>query len=182
MHWAHKMLVGYILSRLWVDSLGYLVGKMWVCIRSTEPFEFRWLIGFICSLIIIIESEESNFPIATIYLRCCVPHLVVPSCSIICYIYIPGILGFCCHFWWAVYSVRKCLGTLWPAGRLRLCAQYTISLSSPLCSLIWSHWTGICCQVCLKFNDILVNICGSVASTLPLRLWLSWRLCTILPL
>ena len=30
--------------------------------------------------------------------------------------------------------------TLWPVGRVRLFADYTISLSS-LCRLIWKHWT-----------------------------------------
>ena len=38
-------------------------------------------------------------------------------------------------------SICKRSDTLWPAGRVRLFADYTILLSS-LCRLIWRHWTN----------------------------------------
>ena len=44
------------------------------------------------------------------------------------------------HYWCSVYGICKWSDTLWPVGRVRLFADYTISLSS-LCRLIWKHWT-----------------------------------------
>ena len=66
--------------------------------------------------------------------------MVVLSYSVIYYIYIPGTLGPCFHYWCSVYGICKWSDTLWPVGRVRLFADYTISLSS-LCKLIWKHWT-----------------------------------------
>ena len=54
--------------------------------------------------------------------------------------YIPGTLGPCFHYWCSVYGICKWSDTLWHVGRVRLFADYTISLSS-LCRLIWKHWT-----------------------------------------
>ena len=48
--------------------------------------------------------------------------------------------GPCFHYWCSVYGICKWSDTLWPVGRVRLFADYTISLSS-LCKLIWKHWT-----------------------------------------
>ena len=48
--------------------------------------------------------------------------------------------GPCFHYWCSVYGICKWSDTLWPVGRVRLFADYTISLSS-LCRLIWKHWT-----------------------------------------
>ena len=84
--------------------------------------------------------EVSTFPIVVIFFRGCVSEMVVPPYSVIYYIYIPGKLGFCFHFWCSVYGICKQSDTLWPIGRVRLFADYTISLSS-LCRLIWRHWT-----------------------------------------
>ena len=66
--------------------------------------------------------------------------MVVLSYSVIYYIYIPGTLGPCFHYWCSVYGICKWSDTLWPVGRVRLFADYTISLSS-LCRLMWKHWT-----------------------------------------
>ena len=44
------------------------------------------------------------------------------------------------HYWCSVYGICKWSDTLWPVGRVRSFADYTISLSS-LCRLIWKHWT-----------------------------------------
>ena len=49
-------------------------------------------------------------------------------------------LGPCFHYWCLVYGICKWSDALWPVGRVRLFADYTISLSS-LCRLIWRHWT-----------------------------------------
>ena len=99
-----------------------------------------WKNVFITHLIIIIKSEVSTFPIVVIFFRGCVSEMVVLSCSVIYYIYIPETLGPCFHYWCSVYGICKWSNTLWPVGRVRLFADYTISLSS-LCRLIWWHWT-----------------------------------------
>ena len=72
--------------------------------------------------------------------------MVVLPYSVIYYIYILGTLGLCFNYlcsvyWCSVYGICKRSDTLWPAGRVRLFADYTISLSS-LCRLIWRHWTN----------------------------------------
>ena len=56
--------------------------------------------------------------------------MVVLSYSVIYYIYIPGTLGPCFHYWCSVDGICKLSDTLWPVGRVRLFADYTISLSS----------------------------------------------------
>ena len=72
-------------------------------------------------------------------------YLVLPY-SVIYYIYISGTLGpcfnyLCSVYWCSVYNICKRSDTSWPAGRFRLFADYTISLSS-LCRLIGRHWTN----------------------------------------
>ena len=66
--------------------------------------------------------------------------------STITYIYITGTLGpcfnyLCSVYWCSVYGICKWSDTLWPAVRVLLFADYTIS-SSSLCRLIWRHWTN----------------------------------------
>ena len=108
----------------------------------TGPFEFRWLKEYIHS------PSYYHHQIGSIHLsHCChifpwlcVTEMVVLSYSVIYYIYIPGTLGPCFHYWCSVYGICKWSDTLWPVGRVRLFADYTISLSS-LCRLIWKHWT-----------------------------------------
>ena len=97
-------------------------------------------------LIIIIKSEVSTFPIVVIFVRGCVSETVVLSYSVIYYIIISGTLGPCFNYWcsiyWcSVYGIGIRSDTLWPAGRVRLFVDDTISLSS-LCRLIWRHWTN----------------------------------------
>ena len=99
-----------------------------------------WKNIFITHFIIIIKSEVSTFPIVVIFFRGCVSEMVVLSYSVIYYIYIPGTLGPCFHYWCSVYGICKGSDTLWPVGRVRLFADYTISLSS-YCRLIWRHST-----------------------------------------
>ena len=106
----------------------------------TDPFEFRWLKEY------IHNPSYYHHQIGSIHLsHCChiFPWLCVwDGCTIIfchlLHIYIPGTLGF--HYWCSVYGICKWSDTLWPVGRVRLFADYTISLSS-LCRLIWKHWT-----------------------------------------
>ena len=87
-----------------------------------------------------VFCEVSTFPIVVIFFRGCVSEMVALSYSVIYYISIPGTLGPCFHYWCSVYGICKWSDTLWPVGRVRLFADYTISLSS-LCRLIWKHWT-----------------------------------------
>ena len=106
----------------------------------TGPFEFRWLKGY------IHNPSYYHHQIGSIHLsHCChicpwLCYMVVLSYSVIFYIYIPGKLGHCFHYWCSVYCICKWADTLWPVDRVRLFADYTISLSS-LCRLIWRHWT-----------------------------------------
>ena len=109
----------------------------------TGPFEFRWLKEY------IHKPSYYHHQIVSIHLshcchifpfRGCVSEMVVLSYSVIYYIHIPGTLGLCFHYWCSVYGICKWSDTLWPVGRARLFADYTISLSS-LCRLIWRHWT-----------------------------------------
>ena len=108
--------------------------------------------------------------------------MVVLSYSVIYYIYIPGTLGPCFHYWCSVYGICKWLDTLWPVGRVRLFADYTISLSS-LCRLIWKHWTTkmlvryMMPSVCLRLRQFsqlsLYSLYGAVSSAYPILLWWS---------
>ena len=74
-------------------------------------------------------------------------------------------------YWCSVYGICKWSDTLWPVGRVRLFADYTISLSS-LCRLIWKHWTTkmlvryIMPSVCLRLRQFsqlsLYSLYGAV--------------------
>ena len=91
-------------------------------------------------------TTVSTFPIVVIFFRGCVSEMVVLPYYVIYYVYISGTLGLCFNYlcsvyWCSVYGICKRSDTLWPAGRVRLFADYTISLSS-LCRLIWRHWTN----------------------------------------
>ena len=109
-------------------------------------------------LIIIIISEVSTFPIVVIFFHGCVSKMVILSYSIIYYIYIPGTLGPCLHYWCSVYGICNWQDTIWPVGRVHLIADYPISLSS-LCRLIWRHWSAkmlvryMLSSVCLRFGQ-----------------------------
>ena len=109
--------------------------------------------------------------------------MVVLSYSVIYYIYIPGTLGPCFHYWCSVYGICKWSDTLWPVGRVRLFADYIISLSS-LCRLIWKHWTTkmlvryMMPSVCLRLRQFsqfffIFTIWGCVSSACPILLWWS---------
>ena len=116
------------------------------CVELAHSNLGDWKDIFIIHLIIIIKSEVSTFPIVVIFFRGCVSEMVVLPYSVIYYIYISGTLGLCFNYlcsvyWCPVYGICKRSDTLSPAGRVRLFAHYTISLSS-LCRLIWRHWTN----------------------------------------
>ena len=86
------------------------------------------------------------FPIVVIFFRGCVSEMAVLPYSVTYYIYISGTLGPCFNhwfsaYWCSVYGICKRSDTSWPAGRVRLFGDYSISLSS-LCRPIWRHWTN----------------------------------------
>ena len=160
---------GYIRrrQRLWIYKLresNYCVCLIW-CVYSLN------MANIMTHLIIIIKSEVSTFPIVVIFFRGCVSEMVLLSYSVIYYIYIPGTLGPCFHYWCSVYGICKWSDTLWPVGRVRLFADYTISLSS-LCRLIWKHWTTkmlvryMMPRVCLRLRQFsqlsLYSLYGAV--------------------
>ena len=136
--------------------LEYLVEVWLTCCWSYRlPFIFITIYGVVCvahfsigdwkdisiaHVIIIVKSEESTFPIVIIFFRGCVPEMFVTTYSVTYYIYVPGKLGICFHYYCAVYDECKYSDTVWLADRTRLFVQYTISLSL-LCKLIWRHWT-----------------------------------------
>ena len=115
----------------------------------TGPFEFSWLKGY------IYNPSYFHHQIGSIHLsHCChiFPWLCVwDGCTtIFCHCSITYIsrehwdfVSIICvqSFWCSVCGICKRPDTLWPAGRVRLFADYTISLSS-LCRLIWRHWTN----------------------------------------
>ena len=114
--------------------------------------------------------------------------MVVLSYSVIYYIYIPGALGPCFHYWCSVYGICKWWDTLWPVGRVRLFADYTISLSS-LCRLIWWHWTikmlvrYMLPSVCLRLRQFsqlsFVQDMGLCVFSLPNSPVMIVRMCTL---
>ena len=152
------------------------------CVELAHSSLGDWKNIFITHLIIIIKSEVSTFPIVVIFFRGCVSEMVVLSYSVIYYIYIPGTPGPCFHYWCSVYGICKWSDTLWPVGRVRLFADYTISLSS-LCRLIWKHWTTkmlvrYMMPSVSKIKTILsiifiFTIWGCVSSAYPILLWWS---------
>ena len=100
-----------------------------------------------------------------------------------CYIYIPGKLGLCFRYWYAVDGVCKGSGKWWPAGRINLFVHYNISLPS-LCRLMWKHRTSknacrhmlsnMFLELINSLNYLLSNICGCVSSAYPIILWWPW--------
>ena len=108
--------------------------------HETPRLHITYIYIYISHVIIIIKSELSTFPIVIIFFRGCVPEMFVTSHSVTCCIYVPGKPGIGFHYYCAVYDECKWSDTFWFADRKRLFAQYTISLS-PLCKLIWRHWT-----------------------------------------
>ena len=82
----------------------------------------------------------------------------------------------------SVELICKWSDTLWPVGRVRLFADYTISLSS-LCRLIWKHGTTkmlvryMMPSVCLRLRQFsqlsLYSLYGAVYSAYPILLWWS---------
>ena len=139
-------------------------------------------------LIIIIKSEVSTFPIVVIFFHGCVSEMVVLSYPVIYYIYIPGKLELCFHFWCSVYGICKRSDILWPLGRVRLFADYTISLSS-LCRLIWRHWTTkmlvryMLPSVCLRLRQFsqlsFIQYMGLCVFSLPISAVMIVRMCTL---
>ena len=125
--------------------------------------------------------------------RGCVSEMVVLPYSVIYYIYISGTLGLCFNYlcsvyWCSVYGICKRSDTLWPAGRVRLFADYTISLSL-LCRLIWRHWTNkmlvryMLPSVCLRlrlFSQLsFIQYMGLCAFSLPNSPVMIVRMCTL---
>ena len=67
--------------------------------------------------------------------------VVVPLYCVICYIYIPGTLGHCFHYYY--YSLW-CVQMIWPfmaAGRLFVCFHITLHLYHHYADLP-GHWTS----------------------------------------
>ena len=123
----------------------------------------------------------------------CLRWLYYHILSSVTYIYISGTLGpcfnyLCSVYWCSVYGMCKRSDTLWPAGRVRLFADYTISLSS-LCRLIWRHWTNIMLvrymlpSVCLRlrlFSQLsLIQYMGLCIFSLPNSPVMIVRMCTL---
>ena len=137
-------------------------------------------------------SNFEEFVFVVIFFRGLVSGMAVLPYSDIYYIYISGTLGPCFNYlcsvhWCSVYGICKQSDTLWPAGRVRLFADYTISLSL-LCRLIWRHWTNkmlvkyMLPSVCLRlrlFSQLsFIQTWGCVFS-LPNSLVMIVRMCTL---
>ena len=168
--------------------------NIWGCICWTGPFEFRWLKGY------IYNPSCYHNQIGSIYLsHCChifrggVSEMVVLPYSVIYYIYISGTLGPCFNYlcsvcWCSGYDICKRSDTLWPAGRVRLFADYTIWLSS-LCRLIWRHWTikmlvrymlpSVCLRLRLFSQLSFIQYMGQCVFSLPNSPVMIVRMCTL---
>ena len=159
------------------------------CMCWTGLFEFRWLKEY------IHNPSYYHHQIGSIHLshcchifRGCVSEMVVLSYSVIHYIYIPGALGPCFHYWCSFYGICKWSDALWPVGRVRLFADYTISLSS-LCRLIWRHWTTkmlvryMLPSVCLRLRQFsqlsFIQYTGLCVFSLPSSPVMIVRMCTL---
>ena len=155
----------------------------------TGSLEFRWLKEY------IHNPSYYHHQIGSIHLsHCChiflgcVSEMVVLLYSVIYYIYIPGALGPCFHYWCSVYGICELSDTLWPMGRVRLFADYTISLSS-LCRLIWRHWTTkmlvvyMLPSVCLRLRQFsqwsFIQYMGLCVFRLPNSPMMIVRMCTL---
>ena len=108
-HWTHvnvcRVSCGGVVNMLLVLSItSYFHYNIWGCMCSTDPFQYRWLKGFIYS------SCYYHHQIGSIHLsycyhifRGCVSEMFVASYSVTYCIYIPEI---CFHYYCAVYDVR----------------------------------------------------------------------------
>ena len=171
----------------WLSRQLIIINRV-ACVELAHSSLGDWKNIFITHLIIIIKSEVSTFPIVVIFFRGCVSEMVVLLYSVIYYIYIPGKLGLCFLFWCSVYGICKRSDTLWPVGRVRLFADYTISLSS-LCRLIWRHWTNkmlvsyMLPSVCLRsrqFSQLsFIQYMGLCVFSLPISPVMIVRMCTL---
>ena len=109
--------------------------------------------------------------------------------SVIYNIYISGTLGpcfnyLCSVYWCSVYGICKRWDTLWPAGRVLLFADYTISLLS-LCRLIWRHWPNkmllsymlpsLCLRLRLFSQLSFIQYMGLCVFAYPIRLSWLWE-------
>ena len=89
---------------------------------------------------------------------------------------------------WKWNGICKRSDTLWPAGRVRLFADYTISLSSSY-RLIWRHWTNrifvryMLPSVCLRlklFSQLsFIQYMGLCVFSLPNSQLMIVRMCTL---
>ena len=94
----------------------------------------------------------------------------------------------CFHYWCSVYDICKWSNTLWPVGRVRFFADYTVSLSS-LCRLIWRHWTTkmlvryMMSSVCLRLRQFsqlsFIQYMGLCVFSLPNSPVMTVRMCTL---
>ena len=138
---------------------------------STGPIEFRWVKGY------TYNPSYHHHKIGSIQLSdCCHIFLwfyvwdgmVVLSCSLIYYIYNPGTVGPCFHYWCAVYAIWKRSDTygLWVVF---VCLQIAPSHYHHYSDIsegikLSKRLSGICPSVCLRLrqyiNYLLSNIWG----------------------
>ena len=160
----------------------------------TGPFQLRWLRGYIYNPSYYHHQIGSiHLPIVVVLFHGCMCEMVVLPYSVIYYIYISRTLGPCFNYlcsvcWCSVYGICKRSDTLWPAGRVCLFSDYTISLLS-LCRLIWRHWTNkmlvrhMLPSVCLRlrlFSQLsFVQCTGLCVFSLPNSPVMIVRMCTL---
>ena len=159
-----------------------------VCVQLAHFSLSDWKDISIAHVIIIIKSEVSTLPIVIIFFRGCVPEMFVTSYSVTYCIYIPEKLGFCFHYYCTDYDQCKLLDTFWLADRVRLFVHYTISLS-PLCKLIWIHWTykipvryilsNVWVRLSIFFQLSIIQYMGLCVFNLPISLVMIERIYTL---
>ena len=108
--------------------------------------------------------------------------------SVIMDIHTPGNLGFCFHYYRAVYDACKYPNTLRPEGYICMFAHYRISLSSS-CRFIWRHWTykklvryilSNACKRLSQFSQLsFMQYMGLCVFCLPISLVMIVRICIL---
>ena len=113
---------------------------------------YKWLNFFSCVLN-SMKFAETSLRISLTPRKCL--HVVQLEALLfsICWGNIYHWIPFCLNYYYAFYTACKLMDTLWSAGRIRLCAQYTHDLINILYRLVWK---------CVTYKTIVKYALSSV--------------------
>ena len=183
--WIHinvcRVSCGGVFNILLVLSIiFYFHYNIWGCMCSTDPFQYRWLKGYIYSIC------YHHHQIGSIHLshchhifRGCVPEVFVTTYSITYCTYVPGKPGICFHYYCAVYDRVQIV------GYVLACRSYSFvcTVHHLIVIIVQTYLETLnlknACQIyfveCVsKIKHILsvihYTICGAVYFSLPISL------------